>query len=219
MTEHKSLRMLAAENPSLILILGICPLFGSTADVRAALGMGCLVLVALLASSLIMGLLKHCITRQFVVPAAFLVCAGVVSVLELLFHAWFPGLYQILGVYVSVLSVSLLLFAATADSCEQSVEKAISQALVVGLIFLAVLLSASVIREVFGNASFAGIEIPALKDYKINVLVQPGGALLTGAFLAAVLNAVAEKATSSEAVSDWFAASFGNAEKKEESES
>ena len=58
MTEHKSLRMLAAENPSLILILGICPLFGSTADVRAALGMGCLVLAALLASSLIMGLLK-----------------------------------------------------------------------------------------------------------------------------------------------------------------
>ena len=208
MTEHKSLRMFAAENPSLILILGICPLFGSTADVRAALGMGCLVLAALLVTSLIMGLLKHCITRQFVVPAAFLICAGVVSVLELLFHAWFPELYQILGVYVSVLSVNLLLFAATADSCEQSVEKAISQALVVGLIFLAVLLS-----------SFAGIEIPALKDYKISVLVQPGGALLTGAFLAAVLNAVAEKATSSEAVSDWFAASFGNAEKKEESES
>ena len=62
MTEHKSLRMLAAENPSLILTLGICPLFGSTADVRAcplfgstgdvraALGMGCLVPAALLVS-------------------------------------------------------------------------------------------------------------------------------------------------------------------------
>lgn len=219
MTEHKSLRTLAAENPSLILVLGICPLFGSTADVRAALAMGCLVLAALLVSTLIMVLLKKCVARQFAVPAAILVCAGVVSVLELLFHAWFPGLYQLLGVYVSALSVNLLLFASAADSCGQKGEKAVGQALVLGLVFLTVLLAASVIREVFGNASFAGIEIPALKEYKISVLAQPGGALLTGAFLAAVLNAVTEKAFSSESFSGWFSASFGNAEKEEETES
>ena len=218
MTEHKSLRALAAENPALVLVLGICPLYASTVDVRAAFAMGCLVLAALLVSGVIMALLKRCIPQQFTLPAAFLVCAGVVSVFELLFHAWFPDVYKILGVYVSALSVNLLLVAAAADSREQKAEKAIGQALLLGFIFLVSLLVIAVIREVFGNASFAGIEIPSLKDYRINVLLQPGGALLIGAFLAAALNAVAAKALLSDSFSGWFGSSFPNAENEEESE-
>ena len=79
------------------------------------------------------------------------------------------------------------------------------------------MLFTSVIREVLGNASFAGVEIPALKDFKIAVLSQPAGAFFISAFLAAALNAAVSNSSGSEGVAAWLKELICPIEKAEES--
>ena len=217
MTEHPSLRNLIADNPSVILLLGLCPVLSATADVRSALAMGCITVLALICSCLIMNVLRKFLPKQFEFPAIFLVCAGVVSIIDLFDHALFPSVYQMLGLYVAALSVSLLLYASAADSCRMTAEKTLGQCLVLSLLLFVIMLFTAVIREVLGNASFAGVEIPALKDFKIAVLSQPAGAFFISAFLAAALNAAVSNSSGSEGVAAWLKELICPIEKAEES--
>ena len=219
MTDRKTLREVAAANPSLVILLAIGPVIGATADVRAALAVGIIMLATILVTCLLMSVLKNLIPAKAVLPAAFLITAGTVTVFELLFHALFPTVYQLTGVYISALSVNLLLFGVVADNRSQPFEKAVGESLLFALQLLAVLLTLAVIREVLGNASFAGMEIDALKDYKIPLLTQTAGGFLVAALLAAVFNAAGEKGASAVSFSDWFSSQFSNTMKQEETES
>lgn len=203
MTENRSIRTLAAENPGLVLLLGACPALGATADVRSALGMGCVLVAVMLISTLIVCLLKQFIPEKVKIPAVLLIVAGVVSVADLLTHALFPSVYQLLGIYVSVLAVNLLLFAGAEGGCSLRIDKAIGQSLMMGLLLAVVLLFVAAVREVLGAASFAGVEIEAMKDYRIPLLTQSAGGFLVLALAAAVLNLTSGSRPASELAAQW----------------
>ena len=109
MTDKRSLQNLIADNPAMVMLLGLCPAVAATSDVRAALGMSALLLIILVLTAGILSALQKLIPQQATIPAVFLIAAGVTSVIELLAHALFPSVYQLLGIYISVLSVDLLL--------------------------------------------------------------------------------------------------------------
>lgn len=203
MTEKRSLQSLIAENPAMVLLLGLCPALAATADVRAALGMSAVLLVVLALTAVILSLLKNLIPQRAAIPAVFLVAAGVTSVAELLTHALFPSVYQLLGMYISVLSVDLLVFAFGRDALYQKTDKALGFSLRCGLFLALVLLPVAALREVLGAGTFAGVEIAALKDFRIPVLTQSAGGFMALAFAAAVINGKNGKTDTAAWFSAW----------------
>ena len=166
-------------DPLLILFLGAAPALGATADVRAALGMGCAALVVMLLSGLVMAALGKILPQSAKVPAAILVTTGFVSLLQLLLAAFLPTVFNMLGVYLAVLAVNLLAF-------RQAEAPSVKEALVTGLCFAVLLFVTAALREIFGAASFAGLSIDFLTDYKIPVLLKAPGGLMIYAFVAAL---------------------------------
>jgi electron transport complex protein RnfE len=214
MKDSKSLRNLIADNPSMLLLLGICPALAATADVRAALGMSLAVLAILVVSALILTILGKFIPTRAGIPAVFLVTAGVASVVELLMHALFPSVYQLLGIYVAVLAVDLLVFACGDNALRLKVDKALGESLMLGLQFMIVLLAVAVVREVLGAASFAGVEITAMKKYCIPVLAQGSGGFMLLGITAAILNRTAGKPSTA----CWFSSWVNSLDEKSEEE-
>ena len=181
-------RKLLYQNPVTLLFLGAVPALGASTDVRAAAGMSVAVLAVLLVSALILGLLRKLIPDGARLPVALLVVAGLASMAQLLLHALLPSVYEMLGFYAAILAVDLLLFASAEEALEQGPGKALLSALVSGLCFAVFTLLLAALRELFGAASFAGIPVDALKDFRITLLTQASGGLIVFSILLAVVN-------------------------------
>lgn len=177
--------------PALLITLGAGFVMASSADVRAGLGMGVCVIIALLFSSIVVSSLRNIIPDRFHLPIYILIMTGFVSIIDMLMQAWFPDICNMLGVHLAALSVSAVIYR----DCEEvagvsSEQKSILTALLTGLLFLVIMVICALFREVLGNASFCGIEIAFLKDYKINALTSAFGGYLVLAICVAVLKKI-----------------------------
>jgi electron transport complex protein RnfE len=103
-------------------------------------------------------------------------------------HAYFPKLYEMLGVYLALITVNcIILGRAEMFASKNAVLRSALDGIGMGLGFTLALVAMSTVREVLGNASFAGIAIPFLEPYKIEVLVKaPGGMMVYGLLIALV---------------------------------
>ena len=117
-----------------------------------------------------------------------MVIASFVTIVQMLVQAFFPALYEMLGVYLPLITVNcIILGRAEMFAGKNSVGKSALDGIGMGMGFTIALCAMAVIREVFGNASFAGNAIPALEPYKIAFLVKaPGGMLVYGLLIALV---------------------------------
>ena len=176
------------ENPVFVLILGTCPTLATTTKVVGAFGMGIAALVVLVCSNILISLLRKIIPDTVRIPCYIVIIAGFVTIVQMIVQAFFPALYEMLGVYLALITVNcIILGRAEMFARKNSVGKSALDGLGMGLGFTLALCAMSVIREVFGNASFAGIAIPFLEPYKIEVLVKaPGGMMVYGLLIALV---------------------------------
>ena len=170
-----------AKNPLLILFLGACPAMAATATVKGALGMGIGVLIVMVLTNLVIGALRKMIPASAMIPVCVVVSTGFVSIVQMLMNAFLPNVYQMLGVYLAVAAVDLVIF----HNAEQG---SVAGAAKTGVYFIVILFIMAVIREVLGSASFAGIEIPFLMNYRIPVLVKAPGGFIVFSFVAAVVS-------------------------------
>ena len=176
------------ENPVFILILGTCPTLATTTNVVGAFGMGIAALVVLLCSNVLISLLRKVIPDAVRIPCYITIIAGFVTVVQMLVQAFFPELYEMLGVYLALITVNcIILGRAEMFASKNSVGKSALDGIGMGIGFTLALCAMALIREVFGAASFAGIPIPFLENYKIEFLVKaPGGMLVYGLLIALV---------------------------------
>ena len=176
------------ENPVFILILGTCPTLATTTNVIGAFGMGIAALVVLLCSNVLISLLRKVIPDGVRIPCYITIIAGFVTVVQMLVQAYFPDLYEMLGVYLALIVVNcIILGRAEMFAGKNTVGKSALDGIGMGLGFTLALCAMATVREVFGAASFAGIPIPLLNDYKIEFLVKaPGGMLVYGLLIALV---------------------------------
>ena len=192
MSKNKSLATLTngilKENPVLVLILGTCPTLATTTTVTGALGMGLAALVVLLCSNIFISLLRKIIPESMRIPCYIVIIAGFVTIVKMLIQAFFPGLYDTLGVYLDLITVNcIILGRAEMFAGKNSVASSALDGIGMGLGFTLALGAMSTIREVFGAASFAGISIPFMEAYKIEFLTKaPGGLLVYGLLIALV---------------------------------
>ena len=176
------------ENPVLRLVLGTCPTLATTTNVVGAFGMGIAALVVLVCSNMLISMLRKIIPDTVRIPCYIVVIAGFVTIVHMIVQAYFPALNEMLGVYLPLITVNcIILGRAEMFAGKNSVGKSALDGIGMGLGFTLALLVMSTIREVFGSASFAGIAIPFLEPYKIEVLVKaPGGMMVYGLLIALV---------------------------------
>ncbi len=192
MKKNKNISLLTkgilAENPVFVLILGTCPTLATTTNVAGAFGMGIAALVVLLCSNVLVSLLRKVIPDAVRIPCYIVIIAGFVSIVQMLVQAFLPALYEMLGVYLALVTVNcIILGRAEMFASKNSVGRSALDGLGMGIGFTLALCAMATIREVIGNASFAGIEIPLLQNYKIEFLVKaPGGMLVYGLLIALV---------------------------------
>lgn len=176
------------ENPVFVLILGTCPTLATTTNVIGAFGMGIAATVVLLCSNILISLLRNVIPDGVRIPCYITIIAGFVTVVQMIIQAEFPELYEMLGVYLALIVVNcIILGRAEMFAGKNSVGKSALDGIGMGLGFTLALTAMSTVREVLGAASFAGIPIPFLEEYKIGFLVKaPGGMLVYGLLIALV---------------------------------
>ena len=176
------------ENPVLVLILGTCPTLATTTTVNGAFGMGIAAMAVLVCSNVFISLLRKIIPESMRIPCYIVIIAGFVTIVKMLVQAFLPDLYVTLGVYLDLITVNcIILGRAEMFANKNAVVKSALDGVGMGLGFTLALTLMSTIREVFGAASFAGIAIPFLENYKIEFLTKaPGGLVVYGLLIALI---------------------------------
>ena len=167
------LKGLVKENPVLVLILGTCPTLAMSSNVISALAMGVSATLVLLCSNVVISLLRKVIPDQVRIPSYIVIIAGFVTMVQMLLHAYLPDLYQMLGVYLALIVVNcIILGRAEMYASKNNVLNSALDGLGMGIGFTLALFVIATIREVFGNASFANLEIPFLQKFALGQPLQ-----------------------------------------------
>ncbi|NCD04694.1 MAG: electron transport complex subunit E [Spirochaetia bacterium] len=183
------------ENPTFVLLLGLCPTLGVTTMVSNAIGMGFSVLFVLTCSNIMISLLRKVIPDSVRIPSYIVIIASFVTIIEMILHAFVPDVYTALGVFLPLIVVNcIILGRAEAFASKNTVFDSILDGIGMGIGFTLALILIATIREVFGSGtitlfpmgSFNGvIQIPFLNKWPIRVMTLAPGALLLMGYLKA----------------------------------
>lgn len=185
-------RGIIKENPTFVLILGICPTLGTTTSAISGAGMGLATMFSLILSNSAISLMKNAIPDKVRIPAHIVIVASVVTVIQLLMEAYFPALYESLGVFIPLIVVNcIILGRAEAFASKNSVPDSILDGLGMGLGFTLSLTVLGMVREMLGNGSVFGWKfIPG--DGIVAFVLAPGAFIALG-FLMALFNKATAK--------------------------
>ncbi|MEE0416160.1 MAG: electron transport complex subunit RsxE [Clostridiales bacterium] len=181
-------RGIVRENPVLVLVLGTCSTLATSTQVSSALGMGMATALVLICSNMAISALKHVIPGQVRIPCYIVVIASFVTIVQMLIRAFVPALNDALGIYLPLIVVNcIILGRAEMFANKHSVLDAALDGAGMGAGFLLTLLVMASIREVFGNGTWYGMELPFLARHHVSILTMaPGGFCVFGLLIAAV---------------------------------
>ncbi len=178
------------ENPSLVLMLGMCPTLAVTSSAANGFGMGVSTLAVLAVSNLVISLLRKLIPDEVRLPAYIVIVASLVTVVELLIQAFVNPLYEALGIFIPLIVVNcIILGRAEAFASKNPPLLSLFDGLGMGLGFTAALTVVGVLRELLGAGTVFGLKVLPDAVESIGIFVQAPGAFLVLAFVVAVLNA------------------------------
>lgn len=187
-------------NPALVQLLGLCPLLAVTASVVNAMGLAAATLFVLVTSNLCVSLIRNVVTESIRLPAFVLIIAAAVTCTELLMQAYAYELYQILGIFLPLITTNcVILGRADAFAAKNSIAPALADGFMMGMGFGLVLVVLGAIRELLGTgAVFANMDlllgpmaanwtIVLAEDYTglILAILPPGAFIITGLLIAA----------------------------------
>ena len=198
-------------NPALVQLLGLCPLLAVTASVVNALGLAVATLFVLVISNLCVSLIRNVVTDSIRLPAFVLIIAAAVTGTELLMQAYAYELYQILGIFLPLITTNcVILGRADAFAAKNRVLPAVADGVMMGLGFGLVLVVLGAIRGLLGTgALFANMDLllgPAAQSWTLVIaqdypglllaILPPGAFIITGLLIAGknVIDARVERA-------------------------
>src|SRR3990172_943283 len=146
-----------SDNPILKLVLGLCSVLAISTSVQNALGMSLAATFVLVGSNVVVSLIRKQIPSKVRIPAFIVVIASFVPLVDLLMAAYFPHLYEQLGIFIPLIVVNCIILArADAFAARQPVSRALADGLGMGLGYTIPLLMLGGIREIFGSGTLAG---------------------------------------------------------------
>jgi len=179
-------------NPLFVLALGFCPALAVSISLDNALGMSVGVAVVLLGSNIIISAIRKFVPNMVRIPIFIVIIATFVTIVNLVFHAYVPSLYESLGIYLPLIVVNcIILGRAEAFASKNPMVSSIADALGVSVGFMLALLIISFIRQMLGTGSvsvfgFNLFTLPVLGEQPMVMFILPPGAFLVIGLLLAL---------------------------------
>ena len=186
---ERVLNGLIKENPTFVLMLGMCPTLAVTTSAINGFGMGVSTMVVLIMSNMMISALRKIIPDGVRMPAYIVIVASFVTIVEMLMHAYVTVLYDSLGVYIPLIVVNcIILGRAESYASKNPVVLSIFDGIGMGLGFTVALTIIGMVRELFGAGTLFGFQIMPDFYTPITILVLAPGAFLVLAILTALQN-------------------------------
>ena len=179
------------ENPTFVLMLGMCPTLAVTTSAINGLGMGLTTMVVLALSNVFISLLRNIIPDKVRIPAFIVIIASFVTVVELLLQGYIPFLYDALGIYIPLIVVNcIILGRAEAYAYKNPVLPSLFDGIGMGLGFSAALTCIGAVRELLGAGEIFGIHVMPESYVPVSIFIMAPGAFFVLALLTAIQNKV-----------------------------
>ncbi len=183
------------ENPTFVLMLGMCPTLAVTSSAINGLGMGLSTTVVLVFANLLISIFRKKIPNGVRIPAFIVIVASLVTIVEFLLKAYIPALSESLGVYIPLIVVNCIILGR-AESFASKNEPIISifDGIGMGLGFTMGLTIIGLIREILGAGTIFDAPVLVNLGYTpMTIFIMAPGAFLVLAFLVAGMNIIREK--------------------------
>lgn len=177
------------ENPTFILMLGMCPTLAVTSSAMNGMGMGLTTTAVLILSNMMIAALRKVIPDKVRIPAFIVVVASFVTIVQLVLQAYIPFLYDALGIYIPLIVVNcIILGRAESYASKNPVILSACDGIGMGLGFTVGLTLIGIFRELLGSGAVFGVHVMPASYEPVTIFVLAPGAFFVLAMLTALQN-------------------------------
>ena len=181
---------LIKENPTFVLMLGMCPTLGTTTSALNGMSMGLATTFVLICSNVVISLLKNLIPDKIRIPAFIVVIATFVTIIQMAMEAYLPALYDSLGLFIPLIVVNcIVLGRAEAFAAKNNPFASFCDGLGIGLGFTFGLTLLGIVRELLGTGALFSLRIFP-EEFGVLIFVLAPGAFITLGYLIAIINKI-----------------------------
>lgn len=181
---------LVNENPTFVLLLGMCPTLGTTGSAVTGMSMGLATMAVLICSNISISSLRRLVPAAVRIPSYIVVIATFVTVLQMLMQAYLPALNELLGIFIPLIVVNcILLGRAEAFASRHGVIDSALDGLGIGLGFTCALTLLGTVREFLGSGRVFGFAVYPESYGQLVFILAPGAFIALG-FMIAVFNKI-----------------------------
>ncbi len=163
------------ENPTFVLLLGMCPTLGTTSSAINGMGMGLATMFVLICSNVVISLIKNLIPDMVRIPSFIVVIASFVTLLQMVMQAYVPGLYATLGLFIPLIVVNcIVLGRAEAFAAKNNAVASMFDGIGMGLGFTIALTLLGAVREFLGTGKNLRFDHHAGRIWNVGVCIGPG---------------------------------------------
>ena len=178
------------ENPTFVLLLGMCPTLGTTSSAINGMSMGLATMAVLIFSNLIISLIKNLIPDMVRIPSFIVVIASLVTILQMLIKAYAPEVDASLGLFIPLIVVNcIILGRAEAFAAKNNILAAICDGIGIGIGFTVALTLLGFVRELLGSGAVFGHQVMPTSMNMLVFVLAPG-AFITLGLLMAIVNSI-----------------------------
>ena len=176
------------ENPTFVLLLGMCPTLATTTSAINGLSMGLATMFVLICSNIVISLIKNLTPDKVRIPVFVVVIASFVTILQMCLKAYLPEINKSLGLFIPLIVVNcIILGRAEAFACKNGPVASLFDGVGIGLGFTLGLTLLGMVRELLGAGSLFDIT-PSPEIYNILLFILPPGAFISLGYLIAIIN-------------------------------
>ncbi len=178
------------ENPTFVLLLGMCPTLGTTSSAINGMSMGLATMAVLIFSNLIISLIKNLVPDMVRIPCYIVVIASLVTILQMCMQAFVPDLYATLGLFIPLIVVNcIILGRAEAFAAKNGPVASMCDGIGIGIGFTFALTLLGSVRELLGTGKVFNLSLVS-EDYGMLVFVLAPGAFIALGYLIAIVNRI-----------------------------
>ena len=178
------------ENPTFVLMLGMCPTLATTTSAINGMSMGLATMFVLICSNVVISLIKNLTPDMVRIPVFIVVIASFVTILQMVMQAYLPDIYASLGLFIPLIVVNcVILGRAEGFASKNGPVASLMDGIGIGLGFTIGLTMLGICREFLGNGSIFGLTLLP-ETYNMLMFVLPPGAFITLGFLVAIVNKI-----------------------------
>ncbi|MDO4778449.1 MAG: electron transport complex subunit E [Tissierellia bacterium] len=185
-------------NPVLVQTVGLCSVLAVSSSVEGAVGMSAAVIFVLLASNIVVSLLRKIIPDEVRIPAFIVIIATFVTIIEMVMKAYMVSIYDTLGIFLPLIVVNCIILArAESFASKNNIGLSAIDGIANGLGYSFVIIVLAIIREMFGKGTVWGFRILP-EDFTIGIFNQAPSAFILLGLLVATVNWVQSRKNSKE---------------------